>query len=116
MLNLLVRLGISTATVLVAANILPGVHVDHWSTAVVVAVVLGVVNAVIKPVLTLLTLPITLVTLGLFMIVINVAMVLLTDWIVPGLTIDTLLQALLFSLVVAVVGWFLAQLTRPVTS
>ena len=109
---LLMGLLINVIAVAVAAYILPGIHVDGWMSALAVAVVLGIVNAFIKPIVTLLTLPLTILTLGLFLIVINIALVFLVAAIVPGFRVDGWLSALLFSIVVSVVGSVLQGLTK----
>lgn len=111
-MKLLVNLLVSTLAVVVSAYVLPGVHVDSFLTAFVVAVVLGIVNAVLKPILVILTLPITILTLGLFTFVINAALILLVANFVPGFVVDGFLWALLFSLVLSVVGGFLNALTK----
>ena len=106
-MRIFIRLALSTIAVIVAAYVLPGVVVDSVMTALVVAVVLGVVNAVLRPILVLLTFPITLVTLGIFLFVINAAMIILVDRLVPGFEVLDFWWALLFSLVVSLVGSFL---------
>ena len=89
--------------------LLSGVNAPDLKTGLLVAVVLGVLNAVVRPLLILLTLPVTVVTLGLFVLVINAAMVLLAARIVPGFTVDGFWWALAFSLVMwAVQGVLLA--------
>ena len=96
---------IATAVaVLLAAYILKGVHVDDTVTALMVAVVLGLLNSFIKPILILLTIPITLFTLGLFLLVINILIVKWVADIVPGFTVDGWVSALFFSLVVSFVS------------
>jgi len=80
-----------------------------WS-ALLVAFVLGIVNALIKPVLLLLTLPITLLTLGLFALVINALMVMFVSWLVRGFEISGFLIALIFSLVLSVITWILHKI------
>ncbi len=96
---------IATAVaVLLAAYILKGVHVDDTVTALMVAVVLGLLNSFIKPILILLTIPITLFTLGLFLLVINIIIVKWVADIVPGFTVDGWISALFFSLVVSFVS------------
>jgi putative membrane protein len=109
-MRILIRLLVNALAVFVAAYVLPGVIVDGPLTALIVAVVLGVVNTFLKPILVVLTLPITFVTLGLFLLVINGALVLLVDELVPGFVVDGFLWALLFSLVVSLVGSFLNAL------
>ena len=106
-MGILINLVLSAVAVLISAYLIPGVVVMTPFTAVAVAVLLGLVNAIIKPVLLLLTLPINLLTLGLFTFVINALMVLLVAAIVPGFVVPGFLAALLFSLVLSLVGGFL---------
>jgi len=83
--------------------VLHGVHVDGWVPAFVGALILAIVNTVVKPILFVLTLPFTLLTLGLFLLVLNALMLSLTDWLVAGIKLDgfgtTFVAALLLSLV-----------------
>jgi len=109
-MKLLANLLIGGLAVFVSAYVLPGIHVDSFVTAVIVAVILGVVNAFIKPLLVLLTLPVTILTLGLFVFVINALMVLLVAAIVPGFKVDGFWMALLFSFVLSAINWFLHAL------
>lgn len=97
----------ATAAVFIAAYVLPGVFVNGFLTAAIVAVVLGVANAVVRPVLVFLTLPATIVTLGLFLFVINSVIVLTVDALVPGFKVDGFWWALLFSVTVSLVNSFL---------
>ena len=80
-----------------------GVHIDTFWTAIVLAVVLAVLNAIVKPILIILTLPFTLVTFGLFLFVINAAIILIADRFIKGFTVDGFWWALLFSLLLSVV-------------
>ncbi len=111
-MSILISLIVSAIAVFVAGYILPGVSVDNFVTALVVAVLMGVVNAFIKPILTILTLPITIMTLGLFMFVINALLILLIDYLVPGFKVDGLLWALVFSLVVSIISSVLGSLAK----
>jgi putative membrane protein len=95
----LAHLLISAVAVFAAARVLPGVRVDSFGTAVVVAVVLGVVNALLKPLLLLLTLPLNILTLGLFTFVIIGGLVELTAAIVPGFRVASFGWALAFAFV-----------------
>jgi putative membrane protein len=95
----------------VAAWILPGIHVTSPTALAVAALVLGFVNAVIRPVLVIVTLPITVLTLGLFYLVVNGAAFGLAAAIVPGFTVDSLLWAILGALVVGLVSWFVGALS-----
>lgn len=76
-------------------------------TAVLVALVLAIINNTIKPIITLISLPINIVTLGLFSFVINGVMILLADKLVDGFTVPSLLMAIYFSIVLSVINWFL---------
>ncbi len=89
------------------AYLLPGIHVPDFTTALVAAIVLGLINAIIKPVLMILTLPINILTLGLLTFVINALMVMLATQFVPGFTVDNFWWALMFSLAVSVINGIL---------
>lgn len=106
-MRLLIRLIIITLGVLVAVNIVDGVDVPGTQEAVVVAVVFGLLNAFLKPVLQLLALPVTILTLGIFYFVINVFIVYLTAFIVPSFTVEGFFPALFFSIIVSIVSWLL---------
>lgn len=112
MINVLIGWIVSGMAVFVVSRLLPGVHTDSFTTALVVAVVLGVVNVTVKPILFLLTLPVTILTLGLFALVINAVAVLLVDTIVPGFKVDTLLWAIAFSVVLSLVNSFLNRSSK----
>jgi putative membrane protein len=109
-MNLIIRILLSTIAVLVADLLLSGVHAPDLKTGLLVAVVLGVLNAVVRPLLVLLTLPVTILTLGLFVLVINAAMVLLAAKIVPGFTVNGFWWALAFSVVMWAVQAVLSAL------
>jgi putative membrane protein len=111
-MSLLIPFITTCLTVAASVAILPGVHAQSWVTIVLVAVVLGLINTFIKPILVIISLPVTLVTLGLFLIVINAALVLLTAAIVPGFVVDGWLSAILFSLLVSLVGSVLSKLVK----
>jgi putative membrane protein len=108
-MNLILRLFVNTLAVLVGSYVLKGVKVADVTTAVVVAIVLGLVNTFIKPVLIVLTFPITLLTLGLFLLVINALMILLTAKLVPGFRVESLWWAMGFSVIIAIVSAFLGM-------
>jgi putative membrane protein len=98
---------LSTIAVMITAYILPGVHVQSFWTAVVVAVVLGIVNGFILPVVLLVTLPINILTLGLLTFVIIGGLVLGVSAVVPGFQVDGFWWALVFAIVLAVINSFL---------
>jgi len=87
---------------LLTAYLLPGVHVEHYGYALLVAAVLAIVNFIIKPILVVLTIPITVLTLGLFLLVINALMILLVDSLIDGFRVDGFWWALAFSLILSV--------------
>lgn len=101
---------ILAAAIFTAAYILPGVSIGGFVSALVTALVLGIVNALIKPILLFLTLPINILTLGLFTFVINALMVLLVAALVPSFKVKNFWWALLFSIVVTVVNMFLSAI------
>ncbi|RLD66932.1 MAG: phage holin family protein [Bacteroidetes bacterium] len=101
----IINLLITAVAVVVAAYLIPGIQVDNFMTAIIVAIALAILNALIKPILTVLTIPITIVTLGLFLLVINAAMVSLAGWMVSGFDVDSFWSALFFSIIVSVVSF-----------
>lgn len=103
-MNLLIRLLISTLAIVAGAYLVTGVSVDSWTTAFVVAIVLGLLNTFLKPVLQILALPITILTLGLFYFVINIFIIYLASYFVSGFHVDGFISALIFGLVVSVVS------------
>jgi putative membrane protein len=108
-MGLIIRLVISTLAVLVASKVIPGIVVDSIGTAAVVAIVLGILNTFLRPILQILALPITIITLGLFYFVINVLMVYLAANLVDGFHVSGFIAALFFSLVVSVVSGILGM-------
>lgn len=106
----IISLILSTIAVIVTAYILPGTHVSSFLTALAVAVVLGIANAFILPLLLLITLPINILTLGLFTFVIIGLMVMLASAIVPGFHVDSFWWALAFALVLFIINSFLSAL------
>lgn len=96
---------VSVVAILVASYIVPGVSVTLLG-AIVMAIVLGILNLFLKPILTILTLPITILTLGLFSLVINALLIMLADALVPGFSIGGFWIAVLFSIVLSLVNAF----------
>jgi putative membrane protein len=101
---------VSAVSIIIAAYVLPGVHLSGIVAALVLAVVLGVINAFIRPLLIILTLPLSILTLGLFTLVINAILIMLAAKLVPGVSIDGFLWALAFGVVLALVHAFLKRL------
>jgi len=103
----IVKTIIRSIAILIAAYLVPGVVVDSFFTALVVAIVLSLLNLLVKPILILLTLPLTIISLGLFTIVINTVIILLADYAVSGFAVTGFLSALIFSLVLSLVSMVL---------
>ena|SRR5579884_3807630 len=82
----------------------PGIHANGIGSAVLAAFIFGIVNAVIRPIVLVLTLPLTIVTLGLFVIVVNALMFWLATWIAPGFKVDGFMPALIGGIIMAIVG------------
>jgi len=110
--KVLLKILVSSLAVFFSAYILPGVYLDGFPAAVVVAAVLGLLNAFLKPLLILLTIPVTLFSFGLFLLVINAFLILITDSILPGFSVDGFWTALLFSIIVTVVTAVLEALAE----
>lgn len=106
MRGFLTRLVITALGLWVAETIVPGIRIDGWGHLVVAALLLGIVNAVIRPVILVLTLPLTVLTLGLFIFVVNGISFWLVAWLVPGFVVHGLWAAVLGAIVVSLTGWF----------
>lgn len=106
-MTFLISLLLGTIAVFVSAYVLPGVQVDGWTTALILAIVMGLINAFIRPLLLLLTLPINILTLGLFTFVVIALCVLLASAIVPGFHVDGFWWAMAFGVVLAIVNSFI---------
>ena len=103
-LNFLAHLLITAALLLLVARLVKGVKVEGWGAAFIAALVLGLVNALLKPVLVVLTLPLTIVTFGLFLLVINAAVLRIVGWVVPGMKVEGCAPALWGGLVLALLN------------
>ena len=104
-MGFLIRMAITALGLWLASELVGGVSIDGTGTLVIAALLLGFVNAVIRPVVVLLTFPITLVTLGLFLWVVNAGMLGLVAWLLADFHIAGLGAALLAALVVSITGW-----------
>lgn len=110
-MRLLIKWLIFSFAIYAAAYLLqPGIMVADFTTALVAAIVLGLINAVIAPILLILTLPINILTLGLFTFVLNALLVMLAGNLIPGFTVAGFWYALLFSLIVSVINSILSTL------
>lgn len=111
-MGIIVRILINALAVAITAYLLPNVQLDSFLTAILVAVVLGVINTFIKPIITILTLPINLLTLGLFTLIINGVFVLLASNIVAGFTVTGFLWAIIFSVVLSIISSILGMFSK----
>ena len=109
-MRFLLRLLLNGVAVFLAAQLIPGIGVASPGAALAAGIVLGLVNAIIRPLLILLTLPVTLLTLGLFIFVVNAICLALAAWFVPGFTISGFAPALIGALVVSITSWLLNAL------
>lgn len=104
-MGVLIRLVANALAILAAAYIVPGIEVAGGLSLLVAALVLGLVNAVVRPILLFLTLPFTLVTLGLFIFLLNAFCLWLTSWLVTGFEVHGFWAAVFGALIVSVVSW-----------
>jgi putative membrane protein len=109
-MKLIVRLGINVIALLVVEYLVPGFVLASFTAAIVAAIVIGVVNTFIRPILQLIALPISVLTFGISAFFINVALLWLTAMFVPGFEIASFVTAIIASLVLSLVSWFLHKL------
>lgn len=109
-MGILIRILVTALAALLTQYILPGVSIDSFTTALLVAIVLGLLNLIVKPVLVILTLPVTVVTLGLFLLVINALIVMWAGSLVKGFKVDNFWWALLFSVVLSIISSIMLSL------
>lgn len=102
MIKWLLQISVPAIAVVIGAYILSGVHVDSFGHAIIVAVLLGLLNLFIKPILEILTIPITIITLGLFLIVLDALMVLAAASAIDGFSVDNIFWAVLFGFIVSI--------------
>lgn len=112
MLEVLVNWLLSAILILVTGYIIPGVHISDFTSALLASVVLGIINALLKPLIVILTLPINLLTLGLFTLIINGVLVMLASSLVSGFQVDSFGSALLFGIVLSILNFTVNQLYR----
>jgi putative membrane protein len=109
-MRFLLRLLLNGIAVMVAAYLIPGIRLATPGAAVVAGIVLGIVNAIVRPLLIVLTLPFTILTLGLFIFIVNAVCLALVAWLVPGLSISGFGAALVGAIVISLVSWLLSAL------
>lgn len=113
MTGFLLRMGFTAFGLWLASRWIGGIEIDSAATVLGAALLLGFVNAVVRPIVVLLTLPLSFLTLGLFLWVINAAMLGLVAWLLPGVRIEGFGAALLASIVVAATGWLGSTFIGP---
>src|SRR5260221_11453478 len=106
-MRFLMRVLVNGAAVFLAANLGPGISVASPGAALVAGLILGIVNAIIRPLLFLLTLPFTILTLGLFIFVVNAICLALVAWLVPGFSLSGFGAAFIGAIVISLVSWLL---------
>jgi len=112
MTNFALRAVIAAVGLWIATLLISGLHIADPTTLILAALLLGVINAFVKPILVILTLPITILSLGIFLLVINAGMLALVAWILPGFTISGFGAALLGAIVVSITGLIGSMLTK----
>ncbi|CDM97423.1 MULTISPECIES: phage holin family protein [Limnospira] len=112
MINFFLTWLLAAIALSITAYLVPGFALDSWQAAAVGAIVMGLVNAIIKPILTILTLPLTLLTLGLFLFVVNAISLYLVAQFTPGFTINGFWPALWGSIVLSLVSWGMSQIAN----
>lgn len=110
-MKILINWLVSALAILATAYLLPQVTVESFFVAMVLAVVLGLINAILRPIFLVLTLPVNILTLGLFTLVINALLIMLADFLTPGFEVASFWWALLFSLVLSLVNWILKSMS-----
>ncbi|MEA1784712.1 phage holin family protein [Arenibacter sp. GZD96] len=111
-MNLILRVLLSAIAVVILSYLLPGVAVDSYLSAIIVAVVLSVLNFLVKPILVILTLPVTILTLGLFLLIVNAIIILLADNLVSGFQVNGIWWALIFSVLLSFLQSILFSLLK----
>ncbi|MGB6036558.1 MAG: phage holin family protein [Cryomorphaceae bacterium] len=101
---MIIKLLLNALLVFALAWALPGVHVESFWTALIVAIILGLLNIFVKPILIIITIPVTVITLGLFLLVINALVIQLAAWMVDDFRVETFWWALLFGLILSVLN------------
>lgn len=108
--SIILRLVVNTLSVFIVAYILPGIHVEDFKAALIIALVLAFLNVTLKPFLILITLPITIISLGFFLLVINAVVILLAEGWISGFAVDGFWWAVLFSILISLVNSVLYSL------
>lgn len=108
----IIKVIIAAVALWIADWLIAGIEADGWVTLLIAGLLLGLVNAFVRPIVTILTLPLTLITLGLFLLVVNAAMIGLVGLLLPGFQVDGFWPAILAAIVTGVVSWIGQALLR----
>jgi len=111
-MNLIIKILISSIAVMITARLLPGVTIDTYTTALLTAIVLGLLNNVLKPLLILFTIPVTIVTMGLFLLVINASIIMMASHLLNGFRVEGFFAALFFSIILSLITGLLESLLQ----
>ncbi|MGB5369790.1 MAG: phage holin family protein [Flavobacteriaceae bacterium] len=111
-MKVILRVLLTALAVVILSKVLPHVEVDSYLTAIIVAIVLGLLNFLVKPILVILTLPVTIITFGLFLLIINAVIILLADYFITGFAVDGIWWALLFSLLLSLLQSILFSILK----
>ncbi|MGV6828003.1 MAG: phage holin family protein [Flavobacteriales bacterium] len=111
-MKFITKLIVTAIAVIILSYLLPGVEIVNYTYALLVALVLGLLNSFLKPILIFATLPATIITLGLFLLVINAGIILLADYFLSGFTVHSFWWALLFSILLSIVQSLLNSLFK----
>ena len=110
-MRFLLKLVLNSLAVIITANLLDGVQINSAWSAILVSAVLAFLNAIVKPLLILFTIPVTILSLGLFLLVINAIIIVLADSLVDGFQVNGFLTAFWFSLVLSIINWVLESIS-----
>ena len=111
-MKVILRVLLTALPVVILSKVLPHVEVDSYLTAIIVAIVLGLLNFLVKPILVILTLPVTIITFGPFLLIINAVIILLADYFITGFAVDGIWWALLFSLLLSLLQSILFSILK----
>jgi len=114
MVNFILTWVLAAISLAITAYLVPGLAIASWQAAAIAVVVMGLVNAIVKPILTILTLPLTILTLGLFLLVINAISISMVGYFTPGFTVHGFFPALFGSIVLSVVSGLIHQLASAI--
>jgi len=107
-MSLIIKLLVNALSLIITANVIKGIHLYSFTSAIWAALILGLVNMVIRPIMLIITLPINVLTLGLFTLIINALMLWITSQLVSGFVIDSFFAALIGAIVLSIISTILS--------